>query len=519
MLHSAAHQIAAAGKPESGLSMHTERFPGGIRKRLTHVVVYTNHGCNHLIGEQPVMYTGSESFNHADAWDGALLTSHNLAIFAWNKPRLGPIPLRGLTNAKIGKDSGLMEPGELHATVNGETVVRHCFVGDKVLPMLTLLAKVPATDQTPADVPLLTGGLAGLDSALTFQDGRLALMRAGLATKPDIALAEAVVLWHHTEHMGRGMKDGWWLSSMAPGRFRQAIEEFFGAPTSDEPGPTQKLHWATGSASEGDLARTAGKAAAKVLSGGLAGGGKHVVMMKHYGASYRAEGTFTAFQLTGAKTTEPTMLPLNQVHAERMAELFDWLRAEEARTLGEALAGGIDEDTIEALVPGRGTEIARHFRDPGEDRWDPKERLPDGFKASGGPTLPEAALDVPEEESDPQAQVDLLAWMMIGSGVLNVLISGGLVLSLIWVCVGVMWIPGLLIGVAEIVMGWKLKNGEVHEKIKTVNTAGIVAALLSLNVFAGAAAVFARIYLNDDEVEAHMKTMAGGGAGQKTISG
>lgn len=511
MLHSAAHQIAEACKPESGLSMYTERFPGGIRKRLTHVAVYANHGCNHLIGEQPVMYTGSESFNHAEAWDGAYLTSHNLAIFAWNEARLGPIPLRGLTEASIGKDSGIMSAGELHATVNGQPLVRHAFVGDKVLPMLQLLAKVPASDQAPPDAPLLPGGLDGLTSALTFQDARLDLMRAGLATKPDVALAEAVVLWHHTEHMGRGMVDGWWLSSLSPDRLREALVAFFGEPTGEERGDTHAMHWATGSTSEGDLARTAGKAAAKVLSGGLIGGGKHVVTMKHYGATLRAEGPYAAFQLTGSKGTQTESKPLNQTHAERMCELFDWLRAEEARVLGEALVGGLDANTVEVLVPGRGAEIAERFQDPGDDRWDPKERLPDGFKASGGPTLPEAALDVPEAESDPGAQTSMLAWMMIASGALNVFMSGALVLSLIWVCVGVLWIPGVLVGVAEIVVGWKLKNGEVHEKIKTVNTAGIVAAVCSLNLFAGIAAVLARVYLGDDEVQAHLKTLSGPG--------
>ena len=505
MFHSAAHQIAAACKPEGGLSMYTERFPGGIRKRLTHVVVYADHGCNHLIGEQPVMYTGSESFNHAEAWDGALLTSHNLAIFAWNRPRLEAVPLRGLTAASCPVDSGLMDPGEMHLVVDGTTHVRHCFVGDKMLPMMTLLARVPAQDQAPADVPL--------DQAeLVFRDPRMALLKAAVATKPQAR--KRVALWHHTEHMGRGMVNGWWLTTLSPDRLRAVLAEFFGFEPKDEGGA---LHWATGNTASGDLARTAGKAAAKVLTGGLVGGGTHVVTMKHYGATIRTEQGWTVFQMTGAKTDEPTMLPLNQVHAEKQCDLFDWLRAVEARELAEELVGGFDEETIEVLVPGRGAEIARRFRDPGEDRWDPEERLPDGFKASGGPTLPAEALDVPEDESDPADQVALLSWLMIGGGVCNLLLSLGLFFSLVWVCVGVLWLPGIAIGIGEIVMGWKLRSGQVHEKIQTVNTAGIVAAVVSFNVFAGVAAVLARIYLNDDEVKNELARMQGAGA-QKSLT-
>jgi hypothetical protein len=72
--------------------------------------------------------------------------------------------------------------------------------------------------------------------------------------------------------------------------------------------------------------------------------------------------------------------------------------------------------------------------------------------------------------------------MMLISGVLNLLISLGLIGGLIWIAVGCFWILTLAVGIFEIVIGLAMASGERRDNAKLVSIAGLVAAILCGNL-------------------------------------
>jgi hypothetical protein len=221
-LNSAAHQIAASfERDEYALLSYDRLLPYVKRHQLRHALVNVGYGPNHLIGEETALICGSSSFTDEENWCGFVLTSHALAGFGNKAPRTPVIPLRGVTGAAETKAPSITTAGELTVTVDGADHVQPSYVTGVSLPVMEKLAKVPRADQVPADRPLLPAvdgdptGISGLGDALLFREPRVDLLQAAVEAIKDTKepaearrLAEAVVLWHHNEHLGRGQVDG-----------------------------------------------------------------------------------------------------------------------------------------------------------------------------------------------------------------------------------------------------------------------------------------------------------------------
>ncbi len=73
--------------------------------------------------------------------------------------------------------------------------------------------------------------------------------------------------------------------------------------------------------------------------------------------------------------------------------------------------------------------------------------------------------------------------LMITSGVLNVVASGGFILAWGWLCFGLAWIFPLMIGLAEIAIGAAIMGGRPTSRVRGISALGIVASLMCFNVF------------------------------------
>jgi hypothetical protein len=73
--------------------------------------------------------------------------------------------------------------------------------------------------------------------------------------------------------------------------------------------------------------------------------------------------------------------------------------------------------------------------------------------------------------------------LMIVSGALTTLAAAGLFFGLVWVCgVGVLWLPALAIGLAEIAVGAAIIGRPPAASVRTVSVLGIVASLMCGNL-------------------------------------
>lgn len=73
--------------------------------------------------------------------------------------------------------------------------------------------------------------------------------------------------------------------------------------------------------------------------------------------------------------------------------------------------------------------------------------------------------------------------LMIVSGATNVMLSMMLVLSTIWVCcIGVIWIPSLVIGVLEIATGAMMTSGRSRHDGSIAAMLGVLFSVVNFNV-------------------------------------
>lgn len=536
-LNSAAHQIAASfERDEYALLSYDRLLPYIKRHQLRHALVHVGYGPDHLIGEETALICGSSGFSDEANWDGIVLTSHVLAGFAFNKPRPAPIPLRGVTAAAETKAPSMTSAGELTVTVDGTDHVQPSFVTGVSLPILEKLAKVPRADQVPADRPLLPAvdgdptGISGLGDVLIFREPRVDLLQAAVEAIRDTKdpaearrLAEAVVLWHHNEHLGRGQKDGWWLSPVAPDQLLTVFEWLYHGELTEpaQDGDVLRPRWRTGNTQAGDAARGAGRVLAGALTGGIRGavrgGLRNEAELKVLGVDIKPLGPGCAFKLVGTKKDHGEMEDLRDLDPEFVQWLFENSRVKEAQILAETLMGELGDDVapFEALLPGQGEAAMKAlYTPPDDDDVRLADRLPKDWAPKPGVVLAdglaERVADAPLTDEEKLGQVKLAGTMLMVSGILNVLWNGMLVLFLIWVCVGVLWIPGIAMGVTEIIAGAKLRKGEVHPKLKLFSTVGLVGSLLSMNLFSGIAGGMARLYINDDDLADTFKGLESG---------
>jgi len=94
---------------------------------------------------------------------------------------------------------------------------------------------------------------------------------------------------------------------------------------------------------------------------------------------------------------------------------------------------------------------------------------------------------------------------MLISGITTVLTSLALVGFLIWFCIGALWIPSLVVGIIEIVVGSAVMSGTIKANAKTTAIFGIVGAFLCGNIIGLVLEILAVIYLGKPEVEAYIQ--------------
>lgn len=94
--------------------------------------------------------------------------------------------------------------------------------------------------------------------------------------------------------------------------------------------------------------------------------------------------------------------------------------------------------------------------------------------------------------------------LMLISGILTTLVSLGLILSLIWLCIGVFWVLTLAVGVAEIAIGAMILGGGKQPSGKVVAILGIIAGFLSGNMIGVVLEIVAVIMLSNAEVTAYL---------------
>jgi hypothetical protein len=86
-------------------------------------------------------------------------------------------------------------------------------------------------------------------------------------------------------------------------------------------------------------------------------------------------------------------------------------------------------------------------------------------------------------------------------GAFSVFVNLMMVLSLIWVCIGVLWLIPAAAGGYQAWIGWQMYNGEPSPAAKNASIAGIVAGLFSMNILCAAGSAFAFMQVGNDEVK------------------
>ncbi len=492
--------------------------PGEIDRAAS----FLNYGPDHLIGEEPVMLMGYHSFSNKERWDGLMLTSHR--VVGWDnsaRVRHPPCDLRGMTAASSFEPKGITKVSQLHLEWGSERREVVVWGAEKVELLLQRIVSLPDAQRVPADRPLLPAdmtdpaGLDRLNQLCSFPSTRIGLLARLLrARHPALGdsrtrrAAMRVVLMHHNMFLGRGQRDGWWLSPVTAQDLLLAMQHLFGEPSGQERrGDVTCMSFRTGKSSAGDVARTAAKniaGHAVAMAVGIGWRSKHRYTLKHVGIQVREIDGFGAFQLDGAKTDRPELHPLHEVLPHEMEWLLDTLRDVEAdMLLRRILAGdqglGLDAEAvrqqIEGLVPGAGADYTA-FSSPSDHRDVRLSKLlgSDWTPPEGDPLPPEVLEPPPDaledEEEELPEDADFADYMktaslfQIGSGILNLI-----VLPLLSLLAALLFFPCLLgacilpaIGIAELYSAIRLRSGDPrYIDLGRYVALGEVACILCIN--------------------------------------
>ncbi len=93
---------------------------------------------------------------------------------------------------------------------------------------------------------------------------------------------------------------------------------------------------------------------------------------------------------------------------------------------------------------------------------------------------------------------------MLVSGLTNIGFGFVLFLTLVWLCVGVVYLPVMIVGVIEVVIGLGILQGQVRPTAMTVAILGMVAGVLSMNVIALIMESLSLAWLGKPEVKAYL---------------
>jgi len=88
---------------------------------------------------------------------------------------------------------------------------------------------------------------------------------------------------------------------------------------------------------------------------------------------------------------------------------------------------------------------------------------------------------------------------MIGGG-LTILFSFFWIISLIWICVGLLWVVPMAAGGYQLWIGMDMNKGEANPAAKNAAIAGLIGSVFTMNIISIAASAFAFMQVGDDEV-------------------
>ncbi|MES2640931.1 MAG: hypothetical protein V4850_15685 [Myxococcota bacterium] len=94
--------------------------------------------------------------------------------------------------------------------------------------------------------------------------------------------------------------------------------------------------------------------------------------------------------------------------------------------------------------------------------------------------------------------------LTILSGVMNIIVGGLLFLTMVWVCVGVLWLVPMAVGVFQVVVGISMNGGKRTSAASYISIVGIIAGVCNFNPLGIGAAVLAMLKVKEPEVAGYL---------------
>lgn len=95
--------------------------------------------------------------------------------------------------------------------------------------------------------------------------------------------------------------------------------------------------------------------------------------------------------------------------------------------------------------------------------------------------------------------------MMLIGGVINVMMGGLLFILYIWICIGIFWLIPMAVGLAEIVVGVMMLQGNRVPNSMIVSILGIVGGLMNCNWIAVILEILAIVFTQKPEVQSWLR--------------
>lgn len=90
-------------------------------------------------------------------------------------------------------------------------------------------------------------------------------------------------------------------------------------------------------------------------------------------------------------------------------------------------------------------------------------------------------------------------------GVLTILTAGAVFLSLIMVCIGVLWVIPMAVGAWQVWIGIQMNSGKRIPGAATTSIVGAVTAFMTFQIISTGLGIFAYLQLQDDAAKAYIE--------------
>jgi hypothetical protein len=96
--------------------------------------------------------------------------------------------------------------------------------------------------------------------------------------------------------------------------------------------------------------------------------------------------------------------------------------------------------------------------------------------------------------------------MNLIAGILNIITAGVWTLSLIWLCVGIVWLIPLGVGAYQAYLGFQMQSGTPNAGAKNIGLIGLIAGVCNFNIFAIVLSVLAMQKAKEPEVAGYLSS-------------